>query len=165
MKILKPLKIALLVLALAVGGSFVANGLVVLWCVMGGCEGDTESVRQSHIVANVPAQDEIEGMLRRDLLAYFRARGQPQAERVEVQLLRDMPTQSGVATPKYYVWLRLYGASGLLEEGAARVMAVERDRFDVTRFLSKPALAAHTEDAGKTFPAALLPKIEELAKQ
>lgn len=49
------------------------------------------------------------------------------------ELLRKEPTQSGVAYPKYYAWVRVHRDDGLLE-GAVRLAAVDDEKFEVTNF-------------------------------
>ena len=120
-------------------------------------------VQQSHIEANVPPSEDFDGLLQRDLLAYFRSSGAPTATRVEYQLLRSGPTQSGVAFPKYYLWARVSSGPTLLVEGAVRVAAMERKRFEVKNFMSKDAVRAAPSDVGTIFPAALAPAVLSLA--
>ena len=66
-------------------------------------------VGRSHIEANVPAPEQFRALLTRGLEAYFHAAG-AQPVRADYQLLRDQPTQSGVAHPKYYAWVRIFCA-------------------------------------------------------
>jgi hypothetical protein len=74
--------------------------------------------------------------LRRDLEAYF-AGSRGQGVHVEFELLREGPTQTGIAFPKYYVWVRIAEAARPEDRGAVRVAAVEGQRFEVTHFLSE----------------------------
>ena len=53
-------------------------------------------VQRSHIEGNVPPPGDFDRLLARDLAAYFALPGQPEP-RVEYELLRDGPTQSGVS--------------------------------------------------------------------
>ena len=54
---------------------------------------------------------------------------------VRYELLRKEPTQSGVAYPKYYAWVTMDTSAGPVE-GAVRLAAVDRERFEVTDFCS-----------------------------
>jgi hypothetical protein len=54
-----------------------------------------------HIEANVPEQKNFRTYLTRDLNSYF-ASASSQPVSVEYDLLRDYPTQTGIAYPKYY---------------------------------------------------------------
>jgi len=120
-------------------------------------------IQRSHIEANVPPPGAFERLLVRDLKAYFgRSTGKP-ISAVKYITLRNAPTQSGVGYPKYYLWLKVFCGSELCAEGAVRVACIERERFEVTEFLSRDALIAAPEVAGQVFPAALLARIYELA--
>ena len=120
------------------------------------------SVQQSHIDANVPPVSAFDALLRRDLLAWAQASGL-QASRVDYQLLRQAPTQSGVALPKYYAWLKLIGDAAPVQQGAARIAAFDQQRFEVTTFLSAAQIQLQPDAVGNSFPAALLPDILRLA--
>ncbi len=120
------------------------------------------AVQSSHIEANVPSSETFEPLLRRDLIAYF-ARSDSSVTSVEFKLLRNGPTQSGVAYPKYYLWVKAFAGSRPKEEGAIRVAAVNRERFEVTDFLSKAKVQSAPSEVGAIFPAALVPSIVSLA--
>ncbi len=117
------------------------------------------TVQESHIIGNVPSPRLFEQFLRRDLLAYFKSSGFAGATAIEYQLLRKEPTQSGVANPKYYAWVKVFAGTTLQQEGAVRVAAVEQRFFEVTNFLSKIEILQRPDEAGKTFQAALVPAI------
>jgi len=121
------------------------------------------SIQQSHIEANVPSPSEFKPLLERDLLAYFRASGVPSATAVQFKLLRDGPTQSGVAYPKYYAWVRAVAGSQTLTEGAARIAAIQRTRFEITHFIPSQEIKSNPSEVGSTFPAPLVPEVLSLA--
>lgn len=121
------------------------------------------AIQLSHIEGNVPPSESFEPFLRRDLLAYFNASGAATAIRVEFKLLREAPTQSGVAHPKYYLWVKVFAGSGLQQEGAARVAAIDRKRFEVTDFMSRAQVQSAPSEVGSVFPAALVQSIVLLA--
>jgi hypothetical protein len=117
----------------------------------------------SHVEANVPSRETLERFLIRDLTSYFsQFTGKPISS-VKVTTLRDAPTQSGAAYPKYYFWVSISCASTLCAEGAVRVAAIQAERFEVTDFLSKDAIIASPEDVSHVFPAALVARIYGLA--
>lgn len=117
------------------------------------------AVQESHIIGNVPSPQLFEQFIRRDLLSYFKSSGFAGATAVEYELLRKGPTQSGVANPKYYAWVKIFAGNTLQQEGAVRVAAVEQRFFEVTNFLSKIEILQRPDEAGKFFPAALVPAI------
>jgi len=121
------------------------------------------SVQLSHIEANVPDASAFEPILKRDLLAYFATRFAVAPDRVEVKLLREAPTQSGVSYPKYYAWVRVFAGQSLLEQGAIRLVAIEKLRFEVTDFVPRSQIQANGGGLGTVFPAALVPGILQLA--
>lgn len=115
-------------------------------------------IQRSHIEGNVPPKDEFHRLLRRDLVGYFSSPGQPPAE-VEYELLRDGPTQSGVSYPKYYVWLRVVQPGVPDRHGAARLAAIQRQRFEVTQFLSEAEIERDPSQLDQVFPAAVAERI------
>jgi len=134
--------------------------ILLLFSVSVFAQSSPADVQASHIEANVPARESFEAFLRRDLLAYFHA---PGTGSLEYKLLRDGPTQSGVAYPKYYLWVTVRSGSSLLNEGAVRVAAIGRKRFEVTNFLSRGTIRATPSEVGVVFPAALVPSVLSLA--
>jgi hypothetical protein len=121
-------------------------------------------IAQSHVDANVPAPDQFDVLLRRDLHAFFHvARGEEVT--VDYELLRHDPTQAGVAHPKYYLWVRVRNSSGAaVDEGAVRVAAVDRKRFDVTHFMSKRDIRSNPDAVEQVFPKALADGIRSRAE-
>jgi hypothetical protein len=123
------------------------------------------SVQASHIDANVPEESKFSELLNRDLLAYFKANGAVAATSVQVLLLRKAPTQSGVAYPKYYAWVQVDDSSTRLAEGAVRLAAIERTRFEVTDFVPKNKAKGSRELIESVFPRPLVPEILRLAAE
>ena len=107
--------------------------------VIGGtdCKAQTsmDEVAKSHIEANVPKGKRFDEYLKRDLRAYF-CKDEKECS-VEYELLRDGPTQTGIAYPKYYLWVKVVAGQKLTSEGAVRVAAIEQRTFDITHFLSR----------------------------
>jgi hypothetical protein len=109
-------------------------------------------VALSHIAANVPDQEEFDNILLRDLQAYFQdLEGRP--VRVEYEFLRRGPTQVGAAYPKYYLWVRIYDGSILIEEGAVRIAVIEKEHIDVTHYLSRESIKANPDQIYNVFPS------------
>ena len=121
------------------------------------------ALQASHIEANVPPPESFEPFLRRDLLTFFNASGAATVTRVEFKLLRDGPTQTGIAYPKYYLWVKVFAGLAIQQEGAARVAAIDRKRFEVTDFMSKAQVRSAPAEVGSVFPAALVSTIISLA--
>jgi hypothetical protein len=121
------------------------------------------SVQLSHIEGNVPAPEDFAPFLQRDILSFAKTHGAPTATRVEYKLLRDAPTQSGVAYPKFYAWVQVFGDRALLSEGAVRVAAIERTRFDVTDFVRAQEIRTNPGAVQSVFPRLLVAGILERA--
>src|SRR5262245_41712414 len=98
-------------------------------------------IQRSHIEANVPSPNDFDRLLTRDLEAYFRARA-GKVLRVKHELLCDGPTQSGVAYPKFYLWVQAFEGTRVAERGAVRVAAIDRKEFQVTDFLTEADIRA-----------------------
>jgi len=114
-------------------------------------------IQESHVDANVPAASEFDQYLQRDLKSYF------SGANVTVELLRRGPTQSGVAYPKFYAWVRAVAPGAPPVEGAVRLEAVDRQKFIVTHFLSVPEIRANPGQVDTIFPAALCEGIKHRA--
>jgi len=118
----------------------------------------------SHVEANVPQGRFFDEYLKRDLQSYF-CWEPNKACRVDYELLRNGPTQSGLSYPKYYLWVRCFKDGKLVEEGAVRVEAVEQNGFSVTHFLSRKDILASSDSVTSIFPAPLADKIIENARR
>jgi hypothetical protein len=118
-------------------------------------------IAKSHIEANVPKGKLFDEYLSRDLKNYFCA--EVQNCRVEYEFLRDGPTQTGIAYPKYYLWAKCFKGSAIAAEGAVRVAAVEQKNFDVTNFLSREEISESPSQVASIFPAPLVDKIVQRA--
>ena len=118
-------------------------------------------IGRSHIEANVPRGKLFDEYLRRDLKRHF-CEGAKDCK-VDYELLREGPTQTGIAYPKYYLWVKCLRGSSVSAEGAVRVAAVEQKRFDVTDFLSRKEILASPSQVASIFPAALVDKIVQKA--
>lgn len=118
-----------------------------------------DAIQQSHIEANVPAEKQFNAFLQRDLLSYFKREVGPATTAVEYQLLRSAPTQSGVASPKYYLWVRAMAGSTPAQEGAVRVAAFGQTHFEVTNFMSATSIREQPNQVSAVFPAALVPLV------
>lgn len=113
-------------------------------------------LQRSHIEANAPTSANFDRLLRRDIEAYFADQGVASSS-LQYELLRDAPTQSGVALPKYYLWVRVVGPDNQVIEGAMRVAAVDRERFDVTDFVNRAVIAQDPASLEWVLPAMLVP--------
>jgi hypothetical protein len=135
--------------------------LIVLFLLCGSASAQPPlaDLHNEHIAANVPAADHFAPLLTRDLLAYFREEVSPGTQSVSWSLLREGPTQSGLAYPKFYLWVVAKDASGGTTAGAARVAAIHRTGFKVTHFLPAAELVEDPGAAGSVFPAPLVPAV------
>ena len=123
-----------------------------------------QNLQSPNIAANVPVGADFETFLVRDLTTYFVGQGIP-VPTVTYELLRDGPTQSGLAYPKYYVWAKAVGSDGMVVEGAARVAAIERTRFEITDFVTRQAITANPGSLAMVIPAALRDTTVERARK
>jgi hypothetical protein len=117
------------------------------------------AVQKSHIDANVPDEKDFDRILQRDITTYVTDRGD-KGITVKMELLRNGPTQSGVAFPKFYIWIEKRDAKGnIVEEAAARIAAIERRRFDVIQYYKRSRILAEPELMQKVFPADVYERI------
>ena len=75
----------------------------------------------------------------------------------------DGATQSGVAYPKFYVWLHATNAEPSVIEGAIRVAAIDKKRFELTDFVTRAEIVSHPDSVTRIYPAALVEKIHTKA--
>jgi hypothetical protein len=127
------------------------------------CQAQISGIAESHIEANVPSPNDFRPFLLRDLTAYLKPTyGERLA--VDYELLRDAPTQSGVAYPKFYLWLRAKNTQKFLIEGAVRVVAIDKKWFNVTNFVSRSEIVSRPDSVVSIFPQALIEKIYTKAR-
>jgi hypothetical protein len=121
-----------------------------------------ETVANSHVDGNVPAASDFDTLLKRDLETYFSQKSGKNIA-VQYQALRDSPTQSGVAFPKFYFWVTVREAASKdkLAEGAVRVAAVNKSSFDVTDFVSIEAIRKRPDILRTIFPLAVIERISD----
>lgn len=134
--------------------------LIILIALVSGCD----PVADSHTTANVPPAEKFDTILKRDLERYFTTRlGKP--ARVEYELLRRGPTQTGISYPKFYVWVRAVdaGTGQELAVGAVRLAAIDRVRFDITDFVPKATVVADATQIESVFPKPVCDEIRKRA--
>jgi hypothetical protein len=119
-------------------------------------------IQASHISANVPPDADFMVFLERDVRAYLVAHRLP-SRTVVIEPLRDGPTQIGVSYPKYYLWIRAWDEAGHRIDGAMRVAAVDRVRFDVTDFTPAASIRSDPSPLAAVYPRLLLPSIRQRA--
>jgi hypothetical protein len=83
------------------------------------------AVGLGNIVGNVPEPDDFDRLLTRDLETYF-VHQTGKTVTVTYELLRDMPSQAGMAYPKYYAWVRVFDGATKVQSGVVRVEAMEK---------------------------------------
>ena len=109
-------------------------------------------IQQSHIEANVPEAKDFQKFLSRDLQKYFGGLLKRRV-RVKFELLRSGPTQSGVSYPKYYAWVKIYGADQqLIEQGAVRIAAEDKTDFSITDFWNVQKIRGEQKNLELVFP-------------
>jgi hypothetical protein len=136
--------------------------LLILTIITANAYGQKESISDSHIKANVPDEKDFRNFLIRDLQSYFKDTLK-KTVRAEYELLRDAPTQSGVAYPKFYAWVKIFEDSSMIDEGAVRLAAIEKKHFEVTDYLSKRDIEEKPAVLERIFPRALVESIKKRA--
>ena len=80
---------------------------------------------------------------------------------VRYTLLLKGPTQSGVAWPKFYVWVEVSAGGSTVQEGGVRVAAVDKTRFAVTDYVTVEDIRSDPQGIYKVFPEPVCRRIEE----
>ncbi|MDP9048107.1 MAG: hypothetical protein M3N14_08210 [Bacteroidota bacterium] len=122
----------------------------------------TSALQKSYIEENVPDNKTFDGVLKRDLTSYFSPIYKDAT--VQSELLRQGATQSGVAYPKFYLWIKIYQHEKLVNQGAVRVAAIEKKKFEVTDFVSILEITNSSKDIYSIFPAMVCEKIKSHLK-
>lgn len=118
-----------------------------------------QEIHQSHISANVPATfEEFSTILERDLVQYFSTSLSTEVT-VKFELLRKGPTQTGVAYPKFYAWVKVLRSEKEIESGAVRVASIEKTHVKVTDFVSKSEIIQNPKYIETIFPLLLCENI------
>jgi hypothetical protein len=141
---------------------YLLGGVLTLSCIFAMAAFFSLSwIHEGHIEANVPEQDRFSITLARDLNRYFSDKLASQVD-VKFQLLRDQPTQAGLAFPKFYAWVTVLSLqSGTkIEEGAVKLTARDKVSFSVTDFVSVDDIKTHHDDLKKIFPSGILGQIQ-----
>jgi len=120
------------------------------------------SIRESHVVSNVPDQAEFAAILSRDLNSYFSGKLARDVD-VQYQLLRNQPTQTGIAFPKFYGWVTIASrpSGARIAEGAVRLAARNKASISVTDFVSIDDIKTHPDDLKRIFPPGVIAKIKD----
>ena len=117
--------------------------------------------RHEQAEPDVPAPAAFDAQLRGDLQKYFSSE-RPPLTVIGYELLRPGPTVTGIAYPKYYLWVRLRGPDSSLIEAAVRAAAINQ-AFEITNVLDAEGIRSGKEAPGAVFPAALVPELERRA--
>lgn len=121
---------------------------------------NVESTSLSHVSANVPNKTQFDALLTRDLEHYFKAKLQRDVS-VTFRLLREQPTQSGMAFPKFYAWvvIRSRESGTEISQGAVRVGAEATTSFFVTDYISLAEMKANPGILNEVFPGPVVERI------
>ena len=111
---------------------------------------------------DIPSAAVFDSVLGHDLKASF-AKGDRAPVTVTYQLLRNGPTITGVAYPKYYVWVEVRSGQQLVRVGAARLAAINKS-FELTNFLPAESINLNPISVDSVFPAPLVSDIRRRAR-
>lgn len=117
-------------------------------------------IAESHVRANVPAPATFNKYLIRDLTSYF-AQLIGKNVIVKYEMLREGPTQTGVSSPKYYLWVNVFRGSKLVAAGAVRIAAIDQKQFEVTDYLARARMERNLKQVYLVFPRAVSDKINK----
>ncbi|MBX3290650.1 MAG: hypothetical protein KF855_15145 [Acidobacteria bacterium] len=119
-----------------------------------------DSIAKSHIEANVPDAQHFDEYLKSALEEYFKGRTGKDVS-VEYELLRLGPTQSGIAYPKFYAWIKVVEKEKIIDQGAVRLAAIDKKRFEITHYLKCSEVIENPESAAEVFPSEVVEKIKQ----
>lgn len=114
--------------------------------------------QRSHVDGNIPDAQIFDSLLTSDLEKFFTPLYGSQT--MHWEFLREGPTQSGVSYPKFYLWVNLNNKGKLVSEGAVRVEAIDKIRFNVTDYVDINQIKKKSKDIHMIFPGPVCDKIE-----
>jgi hypothetical protein len=123
-----------------------ASSLALLLMQGTACATGTDSTDSARTVA----EPRVDSLMRRGLQQYFTQRDGAGSQ-LRYSYLRSGPTITGIAYPKYYVWIDSRRGDSLLAEGAARVALID-GTIEVTHFLSVAAIRLNPSGVDSVFP-------------
>lgn len=116
-------------------------------------------ISQGHIDANVPAPDVFNEILAESIDQYLMDEYNLTRPITEYKLLRDYPSQTGLAFPKYYAWISSKDKDDKVVIGVARLAAIDKDYFDITDFVDSKTITKNGSSELNAFPLDLHQKI------
>lgn len=119
-------------------------------------------IQQSHVDANIPDKNNFDNLLNQNLEEYFSSLYEHVT--IKWEFLREGATQSGVANPKYYLWVYINKDNKLVDEGAVRVAASNKKSFDILEYATINQIENKSIDIYTIFPKAVCIKIESKLK-
>ncbi|MBS1955724.1 MAG: hypothetical protein JST89_16190 [Cyanobacteria bacterium SZAS-4] len=116
--------------------------------------------------ANVPVAEDFNTFMQRDLRKYFSRTLHKENVSIHFELLRDVATQSGVAYPKYYAWVKVSDERKQpIAQGVVRLAAIEKLRFEVTDFIDAKTVLNDEAKLSNVIPKALCAAAKEKAAE
>jgi hypothetical protein len=100
-----------------------------------------------------------EAILQQGLNTYFTEYLGGRIVHVQYALLRNGLTQSGIAYPKIYLWVKILDHKDLIDEGAVRVAVIAQSKIQVTHYLPRGYIRLYPKQIGLFFPAEVAKKI------
>lgn len=85
-----------------------------------------QAIAESHMEGNVPVPKDFQTFLTRDLNLYF-ASPEFKSPVRGYEMLRDGPTQTGISSPKFYLWVMFQDGRA----AAVKVAAEKKQQFHV----------------------------------
>jgi hypothetical protein len=113
---------------------------------------EVEVQNDSAVLQNISSSFE------RDLTKYFFGET-PAGAKVDYELLRQGPTQVGVAYPEYYIWIKASKNKNIITEGSARLQQTDRAQFLITDYINLQTIRENPSALEKVFPKALIQNI------
>ena len=120
-----------------------------------------EPVNQMTENESYQSQEDFDKSLKASLTTYFRELRSDDQLEVSAELLREGPTATGLAYPKFYVWVTLVKDGQSIESGALRIAEISVKNFEVTNYLSSKEISLNLDQLNEIFPNEVVEKIKE----
>ncbi len=107
------------------------------------------------------AREAFDRSFREDLLDYFVRIHRSENVSLSFELLREGPTVTGMAAPKFYAWTEVSLGQAVEEAGAVRVAETGAGEFEVFDYLSADEMRRDFNKALEIFPLSVAEEIRE----
>lgn len=110
-----------------------------------------QDIQKSHIDANLPPIEKHEMLIKDEIRRYLKL-SKTEKLKIESELLRTQPTQSGISYPKFYRWVKVIKNKWPIIAGAIRYSLIEKKKAEISDFVDSHFILNDPSISLKVFP-------------